>query len=362
MNDWRWCKMVAILLDPQYAESTWCRNIYSSLTDRLREKRIPFCQIYDTCTAGTTAVFVIASNFHWTCNIIQQLNTNRIYPILLCNQLENLPGCIYNCVCSDVNASMKNLLDILENQGKRRIALFGMNPNSIADISRIDSLMLWKKENFVPFGIYPNEGSLAACFESFREDRQNFDAVICANDFAAVTLIQGLRRTDPAYVKKLTVISCASSKISEYYKDTILSLDINYAYYGKAAVYIYEALQKQAYLSEMTIKLAWCLQNDFTTCTHGDIHLSFPISDDSFYDDALLNEMLIVERILSSLSDEADQIILDSLLQEENYSSIAQKCFLSENAVKYRIKRLINHSGAPDRPGMIALLKKYISG
>ena len=112
--------MVAILIDTKYANSLWCKNLQNSLIERLRQKRIPFCEIFDTCPADIETVFMIASDREWIISSIKQLNLGGVYPILLCNQLENLPGCIYNCVCSDINSSMKILLDTLKKREKRR--------------------------------------------------------------------------------------------------------------------------------------------------------------------------------------------------------------------------------------------------
>ena len=94
------------------------------------------------------AIFIIASDREWTISAITQLNQYEIKPILICNQSEKLSGCIYSCVCSDINASMKNLLDTLKTKDKSRIALYGINNDSISDISRVDSLLNWRDEYF----------------------------------------------------------------------------------------------------------------------------------------------------------------------------------------------------------------------
>ena len=37
--------MISILTEPAYSGSIWCKELLKSLTDRLRQKRIPFCHL-----------------------------------------------------------------------------------------------------------------------------------------------------------------------------------------------------------------------------------------------------------------------------------------------------------------------------
>ena len=358
-------RMVGIIVDSKYSKSFWSKNLYKSLTERLRRKRIPFCDIIDTVDANLDAVFIIASDYEWTTSLIKQLNQNDIEPILICNQAEKLAGCIYSCVCSDINASMRNLLDTLKTNDKTRIALYGINTNSIADISRVDSLFNWKTDNidnFETMRIFNNNGSLINCFYEFFSQIDHFDAAICANDFAAVSLVRNLQHAAPEKLKDFYIISCAKTQISNYYHDRILSLDMNFDQYGKAAVYLYNALKKHTYLSEMTVKVLWSLENNKHAHNTKKIHLKLKSSKDSFYEDAELNEMLIVDKLLSvAHENDIEKKIIDGFLQDLTIEQIAENCFLTVGGLKYRVKKIIHESGAADKAQVISLLKKYIS-
>lgn len=351
--------MVGILLDSKYAESLWCKSLYDSLTERLRNKRIPFCAVFDSIDTDLDAIFIIASDREWTISAITQLNLNGIKPILICNQSEKLSGCIYSCVCSDINASMKNLLDTLKTKDKSRIALYGMNTESIADISRVDSLFNWRGQYFETMQIFNNNGSLENCFNEFLPHIDEFDAAICANDFAAVSLVRKLTQKAPQKLKDFYIISCAQTHISSYYRNQILSLNMNFDQYGKAAVYVYNALKKHTYLSELTVKVLWSLDNSNENKNTKNIKLELTSSEDSFYSDAELSEMLIVDKILKS-SDDIEKKIIDALLDKCTIEQIAEKCFLTVGGVKYRINKIIADCGAKNREEIISLLYKYI--
>lgn len=350
--------MVAILTDKTYADSLWSKQLFSSLTECLRSRRIPFCQIEDTCPAHCDTVFIITSDYAWTSSTVQQLNRSGRSPILLCNQYENLPGCVYSCVCSDVNTSMKNLLESLNTEDRKRVCVFGMNPSSISDISRVNSLFSWKSEDMDTIQVFLNKGSLANCFDSFYPQIQDFDAVICTNDFAAIYLVRKLRTLAPEQLRRFRIISCAESELSNFYREHIDTLHVNFEQYGRAAVYIYESLRKRPYLSGMILHVAPSFQEPSPEAPPSEVSLAPDRQVDSFYEDPDLQEMLIADHLLSA-SDQADSIILEGLSTGRSYDEIAERCFLAEGSIKYRIKRLLSESGAGSREEMIRLYRKY---
>ena len=351
--------MVGILIDAKYAGSLWCKSLFDSLTNELRKKRIPFCEIRKTFDRKTDAVFIIASDRQWTVDAITEFNKTGVKPIVICNQAETLPSCMYSCVCSDISASMKNLLDTLKAKGKSRIALYGINTDSLPDIGRVDSLFLWREEHFKKMQVFNNSGSLANCFDSFFPHAKEFDAVICANDFAAVSLVRKLKEKSPDALQNLCIVSCAQTQLSNFYRHDILSLNMNFEQYGKAAVSIYQAHKKYHYISEMTVKVLWTLESGDPLTLPNKIDLNLQSSEDSFYEDAELIEMLTVDKLLDT-TDEIEKTIMRCLLEERKIEQIAEQCFLSTNAVKYRIRKIVSQSGAKDKEHAVSLLKKYI--
>lgn len=340
--------MVGILQDPNYANSLWGNKLLESLLRALREKRIAFCELTDACPSDLDGVFVIASERGWIASVLSRLNAGGHRPILLCNQAAHLPACLYSSVCSDLAGSMKDVLDHLKRMGKTAPALYGINPESVSDLGRAESLDLW---HGTPLPRFANEGSLKACFAEFYPRRGEFDAVICPNDFAAVSLVRRLRECGD----RLTVVSCSSSRISAHYPE-ITSLSINFETFGRAAVYLYETLAKHPNFSALTVKLKW----SFDTVSEEKRTVTLPASagDDRFYKDPEFCEMLITERLLS-VSDPTEEKILHGICEGKTTEQIAEECFLSPGSVKYHVKRLISMSGARDREHMISLLSVY---
>ena len=351
--------VVAVLVEKAFMGSMWGRNLYISLTEKLRSKRIAYVEVFDSCPAECETVFVISANFEWTQKTVRALNLSGRTPILLCNQFESLPGCIYSCVCSDINASMRDILDLLKKEKKRAVALYGVNPNSISDLGRANSLFTWNDPAIPPVEVFENNGSLESCFQTFLPKADSFDAVICTNDFVAVSLVRRLLRMAPELLDRLTVISCAETRLSAYYHRYITTLSVNFSQYGAAAVSIYESLKKQDYVANMMLRIRWTLSAD------SQAHVALPeVSlphngwEDIFYSDPELRQMNIADKLLN-LADDADCEILKRLISGDTYQQIAEATFPSEGSVKYRIKKMLERSGAVNKHELLTVLRDY---
>lgn len=350
--------MISILTEPAYSGSIWGKELLRSLTDRLRQKRIPFYETFDSVEGSNDGVFIIASDYNWIKSTVSSLNSVGIKPILICNQAEQIQGCDYSCVCSDINGSMKFLLGELKSAGKTRIALYGVNTNSISDIGRVDGLFAFKGEEFDKMRIFTNNGSLANCFAEFFREYKSFDAVICSNDFAAVSLVRNLSRKDPEALKNLKILSCAKTKLSAFYENMITSVNMHFEQYGRAAVFIYEKLKAHPYMSGITVTVKWNNESGKTPR-----HRIVTIKNDSngyeFYADGEMRDMLTVEQVLNFCSD-TDRLILTSLLNGLTLEETASRCFLTEGGVKYRIKRILTECKLSDKSELLAMLKDYL--
>ena len=351
--------MVTILTEPAYSESMWCRALYGSLTERLRQKRISFCEMYDTVPVNSEAVFIIAADYNWIKATLTELNLSGIKPILICNQAETILGCNYSCVCSDITGSMKYLLDNLKSDGKTRVALYGVNTSSIADIGRVDGIFAQSGGVIDSMRIFTNSGSLESCYREFAAESDNFDAVICFNDFAAVSLIRRLETDgEGEKLNRLKILSCCQTKISSCYRDKIISINMNLEQYGKAAVFIYEKLKLHPYISQMTLNVSWNSEQS-KSLTSLSVSLKSVGNTDRIYSDKELNEMITAERILE-IDSATDKTVIAYLCGGKSVTDIAAACFLTDSGVKYRIKRILEKCRISDKSELISIVKRYL--
>lgn len=351
--------MVSIITEPGFSGSNWCQTIKESLVEQLRLKRIPFSEENEYVSDGSDGVFLIASDYSFIKTAVNKLNSAGIQPIVICNQHDRIPGCIYSCVCSDVNFSMKELLEVLVKEGVSRIAVYGVNPSSASDISRVDSIYVWKNETVKHLKVFTNDGSLEKCFGSFLPEINSFEAVICVNNYAAVSLVKRLKKAIGGIPEGLKIISCVKTEISDIYAKDIISLNINCEQYGKTAVMLLETLNKNPYLSSvsMFVKPTFGEAEVKEACDKVDIDF-FPI--DTFYKDKELIRVLTADKILSA-ADPTDRLLLKGLVEGRSFIQLSEECFLAESSIKYRIKKLAALCPTKSKKELTEIAAEYFS-
>ena len=211
--------------------------------------------------------------------------------------------------------------------------------------------------------IYYNNGSLKDCFMDFYKNHTNYDCVICANDYAAISLIKNFKALGITPENLLTA-SYGNTLLSRRFSE-ILTISMCYEEYGKAAVSICETLGKNPALLYINIAVKWKIgcRDDFTKNDMPD-NIQIPLkgdeqhSDKLFYSDTELCEMILIENMLS-LCDATDLKLLDLVSSGISYELAAEKCFISLNTVKYRIKKLMDICDISSKKTFLELLKKY---
>ena len=358
--------MILIFEQPDYARSVWCAHIVSSLVNELRLKRLPFHMISSLgeLSEGTPDdfVFLVGSGKAFIAEGLKVAKQAGVYPVLLNGRArdELTVGC--SMVCSDMEGSMKDTVDKLRSSGRSRIALYGVNPRSIGDICR--RVYFLKADGTYESDIFFNDGSLKNCFDSFHSHASSYDAVICANDFAAISLVRRLSACDPNTLERLSIIGCAETHLTEFYADHIVSVRGNFAEYGRAAVALLDTLRRNPSLSRVEMFIRWDVDpfspKRLPSSPAPTAEQSPLQKTDAFYEDTELKEMLSVEQLLNAC-DNIDRQILHRALMGEAYEDIAEHCFVNVSTVKYRLRKMICASGVKDRTDLLHLVQKYLS-
>ena len=238
--------------------------------------------------------------------------------------------------------------------------MYGINPKSTSDT--------YRKNSFVECGgdikdIYINNANLYQCYKDFEPHIHNYDGIICANDYSAISLFRHAQNNN---VKVPFVVSCGETKLARFFKPSITNLKTNYKDFGKAAISVYKTLQKDFSVSSVTVNLASDISLGEGTDKLPVISRSATIGtvssklDDSFYVDKEISEMLCVENVLNHC-DKNELNMLFSLIDGLTYADIAEKYHMSLNGAKYRIHKFFELCHIDSKTDFIELVKKYIS-
>ena len=133
---------------------------------------------------------------------------------------------------------------------------------------------------------------------------------------------------------------------------------MNFAAFGKTALGLADMMKKQAHIWQLTATVKWSVE---------DMALQLPAipeeipgqRQDFFYRDTELQQMMRVENLLGAC-DDSDMTILNMLLQDKSYAAMAETCYLTEGAVKYRIKNMRTLCDVPGKEALMELLRQYL--
>lgn len=357
-----------VVIEKNYKMSVWCREIAEGLQKEARKKRISLffsSSIDDICKSDDEkVVMIIGTEPEWLRAAVTRAKKCEQHPIILSNQSHNALGYGISYVSEDLEGSMKEIFLYFNQKGKQKLALYAVNPASASDECR--------KSAFLSLGggcddIFVNEGSLADCFEAFYAQfkKKGYDGIVCVNDFAAISLLQHLKSIGEN-IDSTDLISYSNSLISRCSFPAISSVRANFTEYGQMAFMIVDCLAKSNAIGGIRILGKWEIVHRDTSAPL----LCDPIDNDSltppsvpldrFYDDPELVEMLRIEKLLSDC-DATDLNILKMILDQKKLSEIEEQSYLTETAVKYRIRKMKDICQASSRESLRALLLKYIS-
>ena len=188
--------MFYLLGEPGYATSSWYRHIIDGILAEKRTRRFNIVMIDSMQEAenfpleNDDAVLLIGSNLNWLESVIDKCKQRFGGNIIVLGNFESqLKGKNYSIVSSDISSDVYNMYAYLVSHGKTRIAIYGINPDSASDIYRKNCFVRYSGQDE---DVYYNNANLQKCYKDFVVNIEKYDAVICANDYSAISLVRAL--------------------------------------------------------------------------------------------------------------------------------------------------------------------------
>ena len=355
--------MVYLMVEQQFAQYPWCQRAIRGIFEEGRKRRIGIREVDSISDAPTerNCILLVGASEKWINQRARDAKSQGLHPIALSNRQNNSSGLSLSSVKMDIHSSMELAVDYLRTLGREDLALFGVNPSASSD--------LWRAKRFAELtgreeDIFLMESSVADIFEQFYERIHCYNGVICASDYAAVSLVGRLRERSYPVPEKLYVIGYGDMFLSRLHRPSITSISDDYENFGKAALSICAMIEKNDTLSVVNVKLNSRLhirdttQNRPYVPAHGPA-ASAPIPENRFFQESEFTKLARLETMLNQC-DETDFMLLRLLPQEMSYAAMAQQCFLSETAAKYRVKKMQKLCGAESREELAVYIQKIL--
>ena len=215
--------------------------------------------------------------------------------------------------------------------------------------------------------IYPlGKDGIEACFETLFSNISKYNAVICSNYITAIYLISSLKERGIAVPKDIYAVAYGDSQLGRTYSPSITAITLNHAALGVQAVEVYRYISKQEENISITARIPCRIipagSTEYAPDNHVNVSEKEVVFTDAIYiKNQKLHEIQCLEKLLREC-DNADVEIIKHLIDGKTHSAIAEEMFISENTVKYRIRRMLKISGLNSSVEMTKLYKKFISG
>ena len=352
-------------VEKEYRDTSWCVETLKGLYAELKRKKQTAVEVDDIATLSVSesersSVIIIGSLKSWISDRITEVSEKGMLPIVLNNVGVVYTNKSYSNVSSDVYGALRTAIHTCKSCGKGRIALYGINPNSVADAIR--------KKAFLRVGgnekdVFDNRGSLRGCFYSFFPSVECYDTIICANDFVAVSLVTRLKKVG-YNLDRLYIISCSDGIMLEKISPSVTAFSRNFKAFGKSAVLTHETFVKNSNISyiDIHIKYDMCIRET----TKGlvvqeeparvlNLDIENPVN---IYCDQELQEIMKVENLMRNC-DALDMQIIEAFKAKKTYENVAADLFISLSAVKYRKKKLCKLAQVSSVKALVELLNKH---
>lgn len=350
------------MIEDDFIQTVWGKAILEGMRHRAAALKHEICEINEDAPDfedQKRIVILVGTDNAWINKTLCELWDKNIRAIVLnCQPTEIVPETSY--ILIDYACATYESIQYLYSCGRRKIALFAINPGSITDTT--------KHKSFIEVGlsrddVYISSDSLSECYDRLKENISNYNAVICANDIAAVALIRRLEADGVRVPEDIYIVSFGSLLIGRYFSHKLTTMTLNDEELGHQAVSMYAYLVK----SEVDINVRVTIPcelvvgdtTEYRTSDRQKLVLKSHTPDDNyFYGDQDVSELMRIENLLTRC-DDTDIKIISGILNEMSYADIGERIYISENAVKYRVKRMLAGVNAQSKNDFKLLMKTY---
>lgn len=310
--------------------------------------------------------FVVSAN----CSVAFYKKLNSLLPryrlILMSDCTEKIHGRM-SMVCPDTWQIARELTMYLAEAGRKRLALFAFDRYAVDTGQYVKAFEEAAKQTDCCFGeadmFLNDENLLSDCTSRLIAGIDRYDAVFCANDMAALHLITELKKHGLRVPEDVFVIGRGNSQIARAALPSITSVDLMNGVQAEQCVAVWRYLKKypDVMRAKITINHSLLIREstaNFRPVTEWRDELPSPHKRGADRGYGVLERL----NLFFETADAADRIILQNIAAGKVYEEIGKDIFLTESAVKYRVKKMLHHFGVQHRSELLEILREYHIG
>lgn len=358
-----------VLCDPTFRNSAWCERKIKGIRDEAARRRTGV-KVYTNADAFESAaskldefssVIVLFSKISYIQSISGMLSRLAVHKIFANAALNVTLPFKYSRVATDTEEDLKRALGYLFSCGKRNIALLGVDGNSWGDVGMAQAFIRYAPH--LAKNVFYAKGDMESCFLSYLSIVENLDAVILPNDHLAICFSEFLKEHG-AYRKELFIIGRGDSISARLYGDGITSITTDFYKGGRALAELHFNRLKYGWGSADIRLVSQIIVRGSTdnipyTPTPGLIPADVSPNVEPTLFVIPTNPIGRVDSLLAS-SDIVNLKLIYCMLLGLTYQRMSEFCFLSIEAVKYRVGKIKKALEGDNKADTVELISRYI--
>lgn len=343
-------------------DSFWINDILSGIKKEADKKNLKTEVFHPNQLPlnNLPVVMVVGYTKEWLERTVSQVAACRARALVVNAGREYINSDIAGSVSFDYSGAMEKLLCYLFSCGKRRIAFIGCRGNRLSFDYKADAFCKTGKElNF-------ERADLLSCDEvsritdTFMRQPVKYDAVICSRDVEAGFLMSRLLKNGVRLPEDVFVCSFGDSALAKTFPLSLTAVSVDYKALGEEAVRLsrYLSQKRDSLYVGSLVSCPLIIRDSTAEQKPSDEASALPKALFSYHNDSEYNSFLQAEQLVRSW-DALDRKIVEALLEGRNTASVAEKLFISQSSVKYRIKKMLEEANISGRSELISLVARY---
>jgi DNA-binding LacI/PurR family transcriptional regulator len=362
--------IINVIAEKSYMDTTWFKRIFSGIENQInpRKEKINVINLTDINTLISGSVLIIIGfSGKFISDAVNSCLENNIRPLLVASNSNTVESDNISCITVNRENIMFQNVTTLFNNGYKRIAMIGVNPQVYTDVAHMQGYRLAVlNHGFVNYkdDIYYNTIGIDDAINRFMQNQQKYDAVVCTNDYVAVLLLEHLHKAGIKVPEQLSITGAGNLEVSKFTNPPLTTIDIPLDEAGKQAVVLYRTLRAHPAITSLysTFKLS-IIYRDSTIVNKvtKQAELYFNNSYSSVLEPDYEKSMRPIWSFANAhaLMDDIDKHILYGIIHNLSNSEIADSIYISDSTLQYRLNKLYEQTGISGKKEIREFMIKY---
>ena len=362
--------IAVILVESSFRQAHWWQVYEQNLAEEISRRSLDITFVYDSAipdapTDEPRLAILFGSTAGWLYETLALCRRSMLKPVIVSPEpKEPVPGA--SLVLPDRVGSTHKLVAYLASHGKKKLAMFNPRPTSANGQRREEAFLQACRDEactgFVAGGPDPNAAAV-----SIASQAASIDAVVCADDLAAVFLLGELAEAGIQVPDQRFVAGFGDSVLARHARPPLTTVTLDMKELARQAIGCALYLHRNPHTISLTCLVAnqLVVRESTAFLPEGTAQqpglLALPSPDGYPAPEPASPVLKMISSLEACLShaNDMDLAIMDALRCGASCRKIAGQLYVSESTVYYRIDRLCQFAGVAGRERFLDQLRRY---